>query len=408
MSSNGNGTGLLRRLPIASSRPVVVLAWTRLGLTLVSLALAAALGFPPDGRLAAVLAAAALPWSLAILLLTRRAPERAASPLIAIGDLLMLAAIELAAPETYAAVRFVAIAFVAVHAYFHGARPGLALAAVAAAGLTGVSMITGDGQIHGRLLVFYEVIFTATVLATAALLGGFRAVERASRLRERDLARRTMRRDSQIRRQISDALHDGPIQEMVGLDMTLAAAQGEAKREGAPQTGELLAEARVMAQRSVRSLRDEMIDLGPYAFKEMAYGAALEHCQPLWERRYGLTTNMAIDPLVLPSQTERDLFRITQEAVMNAVKHGSADHVSISLRCDDRRIELSIVDDGDGFPEPNPLDSNQPGHIGLASMRERAELLHGSLRIESTAEGSAVIVDAPLPPLPPRAEAAER
>jgi len=205
-----------------------------------------------------------------------------------------------------------------------------------------------------------------------------------------------MRREGEIRRQISEALHDGPVQEMVGLDMALAAASREADREGAPRTGELLAEARAITERNVRSLRDEMIDLGPYAFKEMSYGAALERCLPVWQRRYGLRTSLQIDPHELPSQTEGDLFRITQEAVTNAGKHGSASHVSIALRCDER-IELSIVDDGSGFGEVDPLESTEPGHIGLASMRERAELLHGSLEIESTAEGSTVIVRAPLP-----------
>jgi signal transduction histidine kinase len=141
-----------------------------------------------------------------------------------------------------------------------------------------------------------------------------------------------------------------------------------------------------------------MIDLGPYAFKEMTYGAALERCIPVWQRRYGLRVSLRIDPGELPSQAGGDLFRITQEAVMNAVKHGRAGHVSISLRCDEERIDLSIVDDGHGFGDVDPFDITEPGHIGLASMRERAELLHGSLRIESTKEGTAVIVRAPRPP----------
>jgi len=389
----------MRRLPIESDRPIVTFAWARLGLTLISVAPVVALGFPYSGRLAVVLVAVALPWSLFNLLLARRVPSVAVSPLVVIGDVVMLIAIELVAPESYAAVRFMAIAFLAVHAHFQGERLGLAVAGVASAGLVGVSIITGGGQVHGRLLVFYEVTFTAAALSTAVLVGGFRTAESASRLRARELTRRTMRRESEIRRQISEALHDGPVQEMVGLDMALAAAHQEAEREGAARTRELLAEARAISERNVRSLRDEMIDLGPYALKEMTYGAALERCLPVWQRRYGLKTTMQIDPHELPSQTEGDLFRITQEAVTNAVKHGSAGHVTISLRCDDDRIELAILDDGDGFGEVDPLETTEPGHIGLASMRERAELLHGSLRIESSAEGTAVIVRAPRPTL---------
>ncbi len=393
---SAKGAAPLRRLPIESDRPIGMFALTRLGLTLMAVALVVGLGFPYSGRLALVLAGVALPWSLVNLLLARRAPVLAVNALVAIGDVLMLMLIELVAPETYAAVRFMAIAFIAVHAHFQGERLGLVVAGFACAGLIGLSIVTGGGQVHGRLLVFYEVIFATAALSTAALVGGFRTAESASRLRARELTRRTMRRESEIRRQISESLHDGPVQEMVGLDMALAAAHREASREGAPKTGELLAEARAITERNVRSLRDEMIDLGPYAFKEMSYGAALERCLPVWQRRYGLRTTLEIDPHELPSQTEGDLFRITQEAVTNAAKHGCAGHVRISLRCDER-IELSIVDDGTGFGEVDPLETTKPGHIGLASMRERAELLHGRLEVESTAQGSSVIVRAPLP-----------
>ena len=387
----------LRRLPIESTRPIRVFAWTRLGLTLISFALVVALNFPYSGRLAVVVGGVALPWSLANLVLARRAPALAVSPLVAIMDVLMLVAIELVAPETYGAVRFMAIAFLAVHAHFQGERLGLAIAAFAVVGLVGLSIATGGGQVEGRLLVFYESVFASAALATAALVGGFRTAESASRLRARELTRRTMRWESEIRRKVSESLHDGPVQEMVGLDMALTAARAEAESEGAVRTVRLLEEARQMTERNVRSLRDEMIDLGPHAFKEITYGAALERCLPVWERRYGLSTTLSIDPHELPSQTEGDLFRITKEAVTNAVKHGAASHVSISLHCGPERIELSIVDDGRGFDGVDPLESTEPGHIGLASMRERAELMHGTLRIESSERGSAVIVRAPRP-----------
>lgn len=385
----------LRRLPIESNRPILIFAWTRLALALLSAGLVIALGFPYSGRLAVVIAGVALPWSLVNIVLAQRVPALAVSPLVAIGDVLMLVAIEVVAPETYGAVRFMALAFLAVHAYFQGERLGLAVAGFAVVALCGLSAITGGGQVEGRLLLFYETVFAGAVLAMAALVGGFRTAESASRLRAREVSRRTMRRESEIRRQVSESLHDGPVQEMVGLDMTLAAARLEAARENAPRTLELLDEAQSLTARNVRGLRDEMIDLGPYAFKEMTYAAALERCLPVWERRYGISATLTVDPLDLPSETEGDLFRITQEAVVNAAKHGGAGHVAISLRSDDERLELSIVDDGRGFGGVDPLETTEPGHIGLASMRERAELMRGTLRIESSEEGSSVIVRAP-------------
>jgi signal transduction histidine kinase len=62
-----------------------------------------------------------------------------------------------------------------------------------------------------------------------------------------------------------------------------------------------------------------------------------------------------------------------------------------------------VTDDGHGFDENAPLDGGEPGHLGLASMRERAELMDGTLDIESSERGTRVLVLAPLLAARPRA-----
>jgi signal transduction histidine kinase len=59
-------------------------------------------------------------------------------------------------------------------------------------------------------------------------------------------------------------------------------------------------------------------------------------------------------------------------------------------------IELRVSDDGRGFDRESPLESANPGHIGLASMRERAELIGGTLKIDTGERGTRVLVRAPL------------
>jgi len=387
-----------RRIPTESQRPLTIFAWSRLILALLALAVVALLGFPFSGRLAVLIAAVALPWSLANLLLAWRAPAVAINPAIAVGDVLMLVAIQAAVPETFAAVRFMALAFLAVHAHFQGERIAAAVAAVAVPALVTSSALAGSGEVDGRLLVFYEAVFALAAFTTAVVVGAFRTAESAARLRARDLTRRTMRTEGDIRRRVSQALHDGPVQELIGLDIALAATQREASREGARRTAEMLDEAREMTTRNVRALRDEMVSLGPYALEELSDEEALERWVPLWERRFGLeaTLSIAADH-ELPSETQGDLFRITQEAVVNAAKHGAANRVRISLACAGDRIELAIADDGHGFEGVDPLQPTAPGHLGLASMRERAELLDGMLHIDSSEEGTTVVVSAPRP-----------
>ena len=394
-----NEMGPLHRLPTASSRPMVVFALFRLALTATTLLFLAVLGFPYGGGVAAVLAAGALPWGLVNLHLARTRPEAALNPLIALGDVAVLLALEVAAPETYGVVRFLALALLAVHAHFQGERIGIAIASIAVVALVVPSLVRtpGEDAIRDELLVLYEVAFAVTTLMTVWLIGRFRTAESASRLRARELTRRTLLDENEIRRRLSEALHDGPVQELIGLGMTLAAADAAVKDGDRDQLAELIHDARQITDRNVRGLRDEMLDLGPYAYDEVSYEAAVERCLPVWERRFGLSAKLEVKPVELPSEFEGELFRITQEAVANAARHGKADTVTISLGSENGTVVMKVADDGRGFRDVDPLGATEPGHIGLASIRERAELMRGSLEIESSERGSTVIVRLPMP-----------
>ena len=98
----------------------------------------------------------------------------------------------------------------------------------------------------------------------------------------------------------------------------------------------------------------------------------------------------------LPPQVENNLLRIVQEAVNNAVRHAQARTISVNLDFDARNVRLSIRDDGRGFDQQIPPNGSN-GHFGLISMRERAEEMGGSVRINSRPdEGSEVLVSVPI------------
>jgi two-component system, NarL family, sensor kinase len=394
-----NELGPLQRLPTESRRPMVVFALARLTLTLAALLILAVLGFPYGGAMATVLGAVAVPWSLLSLYLARSRPDAALNPLIALVDIAVLATVQLVAPETYGAVRFLALALLAVHAHFQGERIGIAVATIAVVGLVLPTLVRepGEDAIREELLILYEVTFAVATLVTVWLIGRFRTAESASRLRAQELTRRTLRGENEVRRKLSQALHDGPVQELIGLGMTLAAADAAVEEDDRPQVSALIHEAREITNRNVRALRDEMLDLGPYAYDEISYEAAVERCLPVWERRFEISTTLHVEPLELPSAFEGELFRITQEAVANAARHGQADTVAISLAGEDGMAVMTVADDGKGFGNVDPLGAVEPGHIGLASIRERAELMRGRLHIESTDRGSTVTVTVPLP-----------
>ena len=246
------------------------------------------------------------------------------------------------------------------------------------------------------MLVFNEIAFVLSALATGLVVGLLRTSESASRLRARGLSRRSLQAESEVRRRVAESLHDGPVQELIALDMILSAA-GQAAAEGrADESARLIEEARELATRNVRTLRDEIIDLGPYAFQELSFDTAVENCIPVWKRRYGFEVMATIERLELAPDIAGDLFRIVQEAVVNAGRHAQADTVSINLRSVDRLVELRVTDNGHGFVDGDPLGGDAPDHFGLASMRERAELLDGELDIETSELGTRVLVTVPL------------
>jgi two-component system, NarL family, sensor kinase len=391
----------MRRIPIESAGPIVVFAIARLALAVVALAAVAVVGFPYEGRAAAVLGLF-VAWSAAVLVVARREPDRVANPLVAAGDFALLLALEIAAPDTLGAVRLAALFLIAAHAHFQGEQRGVALAAIGSAILVAGSALRGDAPFDSDVLAFYEAVFVLAALATAAVVGLLRTSESASRLRARGLSRRTMQAESEVRRRVAESIHDGPVQELIGLDMILSAARNAAENGRSDEATGLIDEARDLGMRNLRALRDEIVDLGPYAFQEVSFDTAIENCLPVWRRRYGFEVGLAIERIDLAPEMAGDLFRIAQEAVVNAGRHAHAKAVSISLRMVDSRVELRVADDGRGFDGNGPMASGEPGHLGLASMRERAELMDGTLEIESSDRGTRVLVLAPLQAARPR------
>jgi len=96
----------------------------------------------------------------------------------------------------------------------------------------------------------------------------------------------------------------------------------------------------------------------------------------------------------LPTNIEAELFRIAQEALANVRRHAQATEAIVTLDTSARRVRLRVRDNGRGFA-PGRVGE---GHLGLVGMRERAQLLRGTLRIRSEPQrGTSVTASAPLP-----------
>jgi signal transduction histidine kinase len=131
----------------------------------------------------------------------------------------------------------------------------------------------------------------------------------------------------------------------------------------------------------IRSLRHMLFDLRPPVLDEHGLAAALrsflENAEVTFD--WSVTDELEDEP---SPQTRLILYRIAQEVLTNARKHSEADEVRITLGDADGGVAMEITDDGVGF-EPREAVVAAPGHMGLAAIRERAEMAGGRCGLHS-------------------------
>jgi PAS domain S-box-containing protein len=207
----------------------------------------------------------------------------------------------------------------------------------------------------------------------------------------RDLAQLLETAQEEERRRIAADIHDDPIQVMSAVDMRLQLLLDRPERVDAHELGELAEDLRSAIDR----LRNLLFELRPVALDleglTPAVAMYLEHTAKDTGWAWEVVDEIEQEPL---PEARVAFYRIAQEAVANVRKHANATHVEVRLSSADGGLLLRIEDDGEGFdPNQTPL----PGHLGLATVTERAELAGGWCRIESRlSEGSVLECWMPL------------
>jgi PAS domain S-box-containing protein len=211
-------------------------------------------------------------------------------------------------------------------------------------------------------------------------------------LRSEELVRKLYARLLQVqeeeRARIAADIHDDSIQVMsaVGIRLqalTIGAEQGE-PRDQLRKLGETVSEA-------ISRLRRLLFDLRPRVLDEEGLTSALRTYVALMQEQTGLEVRVDGTIGVEPSKEVRlILYRIAQEALVNVGKHANARSVRVALGQSEGGYLVGVHDDGGGFSIEDVTPS-APGHLGLSSMRERAEMAGGWLRVQSTpGEGTSV------------------
>ena len=231
----------------------------------------------------------------------------------------------------------------------------------------------------------------AVAMANARLLTDLRREQQT----RRTLAAAIVLAQEQERRRVAESLHDGPVQELVGVGLMLDALSADLGGES-PAAAADVDRAAAAAREAVRALRRAMADLHPLALEELGFAAATRSLVERLEWR-GVEVSLEVADADALSETQRAVaFRIVQEAVANVWRHADPTRVGISARAQEGAVVIEVTDDGRGFDPDDPRPGVAEGHLGLAAVEERAALAGGELTIAS-AEGRGTTIRLVLP-----------
>lgn len=219
------------------------------------------------------------------------------------------------------------------------------------------------------------------------------ALDLAARLT--DLTHRFVNVQETVKRRLAREIHDRVSSNLSAIGFNIGLIVKQLPPETAAQLSGRLSDTLALLQDTLISAREISGDLRPAVLDYGGLLPALQEYGQQFQRRTGLVVDV-IDTAPsarLPAEKEIGLFRIVQEALTNCTKHSSAQRVVVDFSADSEHFTLSIADDGIGFDMGSLWQRGKTPGMGLLSMRERAEAIGASLRIESLAgKGTRIMV----------------
>jgi signal transduction histidine kinase len=220
-------------------------------------------------------------------------------------------------------------------------------------------------EVAGKVVVLVEVVRLRLELSAA--------------LREVEASRsRLVRIGDEARRQLERDLHDGAQQRLVSLGMALRIAQRHLADGTVDITG-MIDQAVAELGTAVAELREIAHGLRPSTLDE-GLSAALRALT----RHAPVPVELAVDPGQLPDDVATTIYFVASEAITNAIKHGEATRIDVSVRRENGHVELRVADDGCG-------GASATTGSGLAGLRDRLDALGGRLVLVSDVRHGTIV-----------------
>jgi len=238
---------------------------------------------------------------------------------------------------------------------------------------------------------------TAVAREAAAVLEAthYAEQERRAASEMRALYRQVVTAREAERERLARELHDGVLQDLCAVTRDLKALEAQVEANGRPFT-----DPAARSAETVNALRAICNDLRPPLLQH-DLASALKALVEELDKRSPAPVHIEIaappDNLHLSDDVALAIFRITQEALHNAIQHANASEIAVRLTQYPDRLRLTVTDDGRGIEGGvEPARFVAQGHFGLAGMRERAAMIGGRLDVQTAADyGTVVILELP-------------
>lgn len=184
-------------------------------------------------------------------------------------------------------------------------------------------------------------------------------------------------------------LHDGLCQYLAAIGCAVSSLRMDLAQQGQEKFVAMAAEIENLLGESVKQARDLAHGLVPVQLNEAGLPAALQELTASTSRLLGMECTFEFageDGFTQPGKATH-LFRIAQEAINNATKHGKAKNVEVRLSANCSAMSLSIADDGRGFSKTG----TEMNGVGISIMRYRANVVGGEFEIEERPKGGTIV-----------------
>jgi len=254
--------------------------------------------------------------------------------------------------------------------------------------IAGVCGIVGAVAPYGALRSLEPTVLVAGALACGCAENRQRQKRALESMNQRiEEARKSAHQAREDERQrIASDFHDGPLQTFISLQMRLEILRKVIERDLAAGMRDLQ-ELQGLAQTQVRDLRTFLHSMRPVDVDGASFVATVRRMAERFQKESGIPVTFlgANFPLRLPPQTATEVLQMVRESLVNVQKHAGATRVAVSLEKSEKELEISIEDNGHGFPFAGnyTLEELDLLRLGPASLKRRARSLNAELLLES-------------------------